>query len=109
MTADKSGSEQTGIDITVAVTCFNEASYITDTIENIVGALAVTGHSYEIIVVDDASQDDSVRMIEDYIKARPDHPVRLIKNELNRGRAWNFVKIASLGKGRYYRQCCGDN
>ena len=103
---DATGAE---VDITIVVSCYNEEAFITDTIENVINALMATGHSYEIIVVDDASRDNSVQKIQEYIKSHSEHPIRLVQNKLNRGLANNYVEAAFLGRGKYYRLCCGDD
>ena len=97
------------IDITVLVTCYNEEDYIIDTLENVLGALGETGLSYEVIVIDDASKDKSVQRIEEYIESYPEYPITLEVNKRNSGWAYNFVNGAFLGRGKYYRVCCGDN
>lgn len=101
--------DDTGVDITVVITCYNEEDYIIDSIKNVISALQDAERSFEIIVIDDVSMDGSVRVIEDYVRDNPDHPVKLVANQRNRGLACNFVEGAFLGKGRYYRLCCGDN
>lgn len=97
------------IDITVAITCYNEEDYIVDTIETVIGALQEVGCSYEVLVIDDVSEDNSVNHIEEYIRNNHKYPIRLKKNRKNIGLANNFVEGAFLGKGKYYRLCCGDN
>ena len=97
------------VDITIVVTCYNEEAFIVDTLETVVGALHEAGCSYEIVVVDDCSRDNSAQRIRDYIQSHPEHSIQLRVNELNRGLANNYVEAAFLGKGKYYRLCCGDN
>jgi glycosyltransferase involved in cell wall biosynthesis len=97
------------IDITVVVTCYNEEAFITDTLDSLIGALEETDRSYEIIVVDDVSKDNSVQRVRDYIQAHPGRSIHLKVNTVNRGLANNYVEAAFLGKGKYYRLCCGDN
>lgn len=106
ITADHNDS---GIDITVVVTCFNEEELVVDTIENVSGVLQKVGCSYEIIVIDDVSRDHSVERVETFIADHPDLPVVLKVNEKNRGLANNYIEGAFMGRGRYYRLCCGDN
>lgn len=96
-------------EITVAVTCYNEQEFIVDSIESVIGALRESGYSYELIVVDDVSKDDSVLRVREYMKQHPEYPIRLITNRINRGLGNNYVEAAFLGRGRYYRLCCGDN
>ena len=106
---DLSDKKDNEIEITVLVTCYNEGDYIIDTLENVLGALRKTGLSYEVIVIDDASNDRSVERIEDYIEGHPEYPITLEVNKTNSGWACNFVSGAFLGRGKYYRVCCGDN
>lgn len=96
-------------DLTIGVTCYNEAPYIVDTIKALVEAVESTGRSFEVIVVDDCSKDDSSERVREYLAANPAKPVRLVVNQKNRGLANNFMDIAFAGKGRYYRLSCGDN
>jgi glycosyltransferase involved in cell wall biosynthesis len=97
------------IDITVLVSCYNEASFIADTLGNVTGALQEAGCAYEVIVVDDASKDNSVAVIRNYIQQHPELRIRLKANEKNRGLGNNYVEAAFLGSGKYYRLCVGDN
>ncbi len=97
------------VEITVVVSCYNEEAFITDTIDNVIQALRATGHSHEIIVMDDVSRDNSVQKVLEYIRAHPDYPVQLVQNKRNRGLANNYVEAAFLGRGKYYRLCCGDD
>jgi glycosyltransferase involved in cell wall biosynthesis len=96
-------------DITVLVTCYNEEALITDTLDNVTGALRETGCSYEIIVVDDVSTDNSVVKVREYVQKYPADPIRLRINERNRGLATNYIDTAFEARGKYYRLCCGDN
>jgi len=102
-------SEGHAVDITIAVSCYNEELLITDTLDSIVGAFEQIEHTYEIIVVDDVSRDNSVARIQDYMKAHPSLPIRLKANEINRGLGNNYVEAAFLGRGKYYRLVCGDD
>lgn len=96
-------------EITVLVTCYNEAAFISDTLKTVVSALEAAGRDYEIIVIDDCSKDNSLEIIREYMANNPDKLVKLFPNEKNRGLANNFVEGAYLGSGKYYRLCCGDN
>ena len=97
------------VDITIVVTCYNEEAFIVDAIDTVAQALEEVGHSYEIIVIDDVSGDNSIQRIQEYINLHPERPIRLKVNETNRGLANNYVEAAFLGTGKYYRLCCGDN
>ena len=97
------------VEITIFISCFNEEAFVTDTIQNVTHALQAAGHTHEIIVVDDASRDNSVQKVRAYLESHPEQPIRLVQNKHNRGLANNYVEAAFLGRGKYYRLCCGDD
>ena len=97
------------VDITILITCYNEEELVTDTLDHVIAALRLAKRSYEIIVVDDVSRDNSVERIRNYIKNHPEEPITLVANTTNRGLANNYVEAAFIGKGKYYRLCCGDD
>jgi glycosyltransferase involved in cell wall biosynthesis len=97
------------LDITVLVTCFNERSSVVPTIEEISRAVKRAGLSSEIIVTDDASQDDSADIIARYQHEHPDANVRLVRHPANRGLVFGVFEAARLGQGRYFWAVAGDN
>jgi glycosyltransferase involved in cell wall biosynthesis len=98
------------LDLSIFISCYNEESFIFATLETVRAALAeVGGIDYEIIVIDDCSNDHSVEVIESYIHAHPDERILLRRNRSNRGLAQNYVDAAFIGKGKYYRLICGDD
>jgi glycosyltransferase involved in cell wall biosynthesis len=96
------------IDLTVFVSCYNEAPYIIRTLDTLRGALAELKFSYEIIVIDDRSKDNSTDLVQDYIRANPSERLLLRCNKFNIGWAQNYIDGAFIGKGKYYRIVCGD-
>jgi dolichol-phosphate mannosyltransferase len=101
--------EKSGIDLSIAVPCYNEQDNIVGTLESIVAAVKDVGCTYEIIVIDDCSPDETSRRIEQYQAQHPDIPVRLHRNRANRGFARGFFDGAFMARGRYFRLICGDN
>jgi undecaprenyl-phosphate 4-deoxy-4-formamido-L-arabinose transferase len=97
------------VTLTVFVSCYNEAPYIIGTLDTVCGAGREVGISYEIVVIDDGSTDDSRRLVADYIAAHPEERILLRANRINKGLAQNYLDGAFLGCGRYYRLICGDN
>jgi glycosyltransferase involved in cell wall biosynthesis len=91
------------------VACYNEAPHILGALDAIVQAVTQLALSYEIIVIDDASHDESVRLVNRFALANPDVPLRLIENPRNRGLARNFFAAAHLGRSEYFKLVCGDN
>jgi glycosyltransferase involved in cell wall biosynthesis len=98
------------LDLTVFISCYNEEQYIVPTIQTVRNALNQIGSiSYEIIVVDDCSKDNSTALVRSYIAGHPDERVLLRVNRVNRGLAQNYVDAAFIGQGKYYRLICGDD
>jgi len=103
------GARGTSLDLTAFVSCYNEAAYIVQTLEDIRLALDGLGISFEIIVVDDCSSDNSVELVKRYVAEHPNARIILRRNFVNRGLAQNYIDAAFLGRGRYYKLFCGDN
>jgi dolichol-phosphate mannosyltransferase len=97
------------IDLTIFISCYNEATYIIGTLDTVRAAAHEAGISFEIIVIDDGSRDNSRELVRDYIDRHPDDRIVLRANHINKGLAQNYVDGAFLGVGKYYRLVCGDN
>jgi len=101
-----SGSE---VEVTFFVPCYNEETHVQDAVEKLVRAAHELGISHEILVFDDASTDRTLEVVRAYQGQHPDVPLRVFATAVNRGVARNFVEGAFRGRGRYYRQVCGDD
>jgi len=97
------------LDLTIFVPCYNEEQRITGTLDTIRAAHQQFTMTFEVIVVDDGSTDQTCAVVEAYQRQHPDLPVRLHRNARNLGLARSFVETAFLGRGRHYRLVCGDN
>lgn len=102
-------SEEHAVDVTLFVPCFNESPRITDTLTTVREAMKELACSYEVLVVDDGSTDDSYTVVERFIQQNPELPVTLYRNPRNLGLARSFVDAAFLGRGRFFRMVWGDN
>lgn len=98
---------QDSLDITIFVPCRNEQGNIGRALQEIATTLADYNYTYEIIVIDDASSDGSVKEIEAFIKNNPDVKTTLKKNLHALGTSYNFVDAAILGSGKYFRMIGG--
>ena len=96
-------------DITFFVACYNEAGGIVGTLDTLLGALRQLPISYDVVVVDDASTDRSVPLVQSYISAHPHEPIKLLVNDVNTGVGNNYAEAAFHGGGEYYRMVCGDD
>jgi glycosyltransferase involved in cell wall biosynthesis len=97
------------LDLTLFVSCYNEEAYIVETLDRITEIAELAGLTYEIIVIDDNSTDDSQQIVTKYIKGHPTKNILLRANRVNKGLAQNYIDAAFLGRGRYYRLICGDH
>jgi glycosyltransferase involved in cell wall biosynthesis len=97
------------IEVSFLVPCLNEEENVLGTIDTITKAMERIGCRYEILVFDDGSRDNTSGVVASYQAANPQAPVRLFRNKVNRGLAYNFVEAAFQGRGRYYRAVPGDN
>lgn len=82
--------------ITIGITCFNASDLIIDALEH---ANEQDWPNYEIVVVDDGSSDNSVSLIEDFIKNVEN--IRLIKHGKNKGFPSALNTIIENAKGEY--------
>jgi glycosyltransferase involved in cell wall biosynthesis len=97
------------VEVSFLIPCLNEEANVLGAVEAIMRAMSTVGCSYEILVFDDGSRDNTSRVVEAFQAAHPQAPVRLYRNKVNRGFAYNFVEAAFQGHGRYYRAVPGDN
>jgi len=107
--AIQSGSLGDQFDITFFVSCYNESEFIVATLDTVKAAAESLGFSYDIVVIDDCSKDNSRELVRDYIAAHPEMNIILRQNGYNRGWAANYIDSTFIGRGRYHRAICGDN
>ncbi len=83
--------------VSIVVPVYNAANYIENTIKMVVDQ---TYRDWELILVDDASRDNSVEIIEDII-SRQKKRIRLIKKQVNAGAAEARNTGIDASSGRY--------
>ena len=76
--------------ISIITASYNYADYIKETIESVINQ---TYENWEMIIVDDGSKDDSVRVIESYCEKNPKIKLYQHKNHQNKGLA-ETLKLA---------------
>lgn len=82
--------------ITIVVTSYNYQKYLKDTVNSI---LSQNFSEWEMIVVDDASSDSSVEILEEF--AKNDNRIKLIKNEKNLGLCKSLQKGIKAASGEW--------
>jgi glycosyltransferase involved in cell wall biosynthesis len=90
--------------ISVVIPCYNGARFLGDAIES---CLRQTVSSFEIIVVDDASPDNSAEIAQQY--GRGDSRVKLIRRDKNGGVSAAFNTGFTAARGRFFTRLAQDD
>lgn len=85
-------------DLSLVVPCYNEASHLRESAAAVLAVLDQTRYDYEVVFVDDASQDETPQLIRE-ICAQSDR-CRSIFHERNRGRGAAFKTGFAATSGR---------
>jgi len=97
------------MDISIFISCYNEQATIIPTLNSVISALIKTSLLWEIIIIDDCSKDNSINVIQRYMRSHPDYTIYLHRHEKNCGLDPSIFEAARLGKGRYFWCVAGDN
>ena len=97
------------VDITFFIPCYNEVEDIVPSICTVLTTMSDESLRYEIVVVDDASKDDSVKVVREFMDANPDLPIYLYQQRFNQNLGFNFAEAAFWGTGKYFKQLNGKN
>jgi glycosyltransferase involved in cell wall biosynthesis len=76
----------------VLISCYNTEKYIAETIESL---LKQTYQNFEVIIIDDASTDDSLCIIKSFADPR----IKIFRNPSNMGVGYSFNRCVSLASG----------
>lgn len=90
--------------MSVCIPAYNNAEYIGETIDSI---LSQTYKNLELIVVDDNSKDDTLKVLQEYEKK--DNRVRVYHNEKNLGMSGNWNRCLELCEGEFIKLICADD
>lgn len=85
--------------------CFNVAKTLIRALDSI--TMQEVNFEYEVIVVDDASTDETVKLVKEYSLQYPQ--IRLICNEENKGNAYTYYTGLCASKGEYLCVLDGDD
>ncbi|MDP1612367.1 MAG: glycosyltransferase [Sulfuritalea sp.] len=104
MTMIESGSDRL---VTYALFAFNQERYVAEAVRS---ALAQDYQPLDIIISDDASSDDTYRIIEDEVgRYRGPHRVRLNRNEVNLGLARHLNFVMGMAESNFVVLAAGDD
>lgn len=90
--------------VSIGLPAYNGAQTLAQTIDSL---LAQTLTDFELIISDNASTDDTVAIVEEYIQRDP--RVRLIRQPVNLGANGNFSAVVEAARGKYFKWAtCSD-
>lgn len=89
-------------EISVVLSVYNDAKYVGVAIESV---LAQTFTDFELIIIDDASTDESLSIARDFADER----IRIVENEENLGLTKSLNKGISLAQGKYIARMDSDD
>ena len=92
------------VKFSIIVASYNYRRYISQTLDSL---LVQTYSDFEVLVVDDCSQDDSVAVIREY--CRKDSRIRLVENEKNLGLVRTIEKAVALAQNPWLAFCESDD
>jgi glucosyltransferase len=92
--------------VSVICTNYNKGSWIGEAIESFLNQK--TNFTFEILLIDDKSTDESRDIIKEYAKKYPSN-IRAFYNKENLGITKTWIKICKEAKGKYIARCDGDD
>ncbi len=86
------------LDYSIVIPAYNESERITATLEKVLAHVARERWQAEVIVVNDGSRDDTVKIVQQYMAQHP--AVRLVENPGNRGKGYSVRNGMAAANGR---------
>lgn len=87
------------IQFSLILACFNEETHLEKSFQTIISVLNKTRTRYEIIFVDDKSQDQTLQIIKEIIKKHPKVAIKLLAHSRNQGRGKSVSDGLMLSRG----------
>ena len=92
--------------VSIVCTNYNKGNWIADAIDSFLRQK--TDFNYEILLIDDASTDESPDIIKEYTRKHSDK-IRAFYNQKNLGITRTWKKVCKEAKGDYIARCDGDD
>jgi glycosyltransferase involved in cell wall biosynthesis len=99
-------SNRKNIKISVGIVTYNQEKYIAQSVEGVLNQK--TNYSFEILIADDFSTDNTRNIILNYQKSYPDN-IFLLLQKKNVGGRKNFIDLIKNLNGEYIALCDGDD
>ncbi len=85
-------------ELSVVIACFREAGHLRDSVAELCATLAAMGRHYELIFVEDCSDDDTAAVVADLVREAPHR--RAVYHAQNVGRGGTVAEGFGLAQGR---------
>lgn len=85
--------------LSLILPCYNEAEHLKESFPKVIAVLRKLNRAFEIIIIDDGSQDDTVKIIESLIKENKNIPIDFFRHKKNVGRGGTVVEGIKKAKG----------
>jgi dolichyl-phosphate beta-glucosyltransferase len=95
--------------LTIVIPAFNEAKKIEATVDEVTSFISGRGYSYELIIVDDGSKDDTLDIIKRYKALNSNGSIKILENNPNRGKGFVVRKGIIEATGDYILFMDADN
>src|SRR5574341_101904 len=87
-------------ELSIIIPAYNEQALILSTLDSLQTYLSARPEQYEIIVVDDGSQDKTTALIQGWQKSNGAN-LHLLVNQLNKGKGFSIRRGVLESRGRY--------
>jgi glycosyltransferase involved in cell wall biosynthesis len=88
------------VELSVVMPVYNEEEALPGVLDEALAALERSGLRYEIVLLDDASTDRSLEILQSYQRRHPD-VIRILRHEANRGIAAAFAALFASARGAH--------
>lgn len=85
--------------LSLILPCYNEAEHLKESFPKVIAVLKKLNRAIEIIIIDDGSKDDTVKIIELLIKENKNIPIRFFRHKKNVGRGGTVAEGITKAKG----------
>lgn len=87
------------LDVSIVIACYNESPHLMDSVKTIMDVMGQTHYSYEVILIDDCSEDNTRNVIRSMADIWSDK-IRYLFHENNIGRGGTVTEGIKMAKGR---------
>ncbi|WP_248574805.1 glycosyltransferase family A protein [Flavobacterium sp. H122] len=90
--------------VSIMCLCYNHSEFVEESLNSVIKQ---TYKNIELLIADDCSSDNSVEVINDWLKKNPN--ITFVKNSVNSGNTKTFNSLYKLAKGEYFIDLAADD